>query len=145
MRLIFIFLISLMPVSLLADNRIALVIGMAVGSEKYLTAILATIGVLAIMMYLHSTGFGTLGRFDGHLSFLAGNTADDAFGAVLDRFCRSLKRVSVRRAGGEETAEYVFEVRLRDRERGQELVDALTQTPGVTDVSLVLRDELAEV
>jgi uncharacterized membrane protein YhiD involved in acid resistance len=125
---------------------LALVVGMAAGSEKYVTAIIGTAATALVILYLHYTSFGTLGRFDGHLSLLAAPMEDgDAFTSVLRRFCRSVKRMSVRQSGSDSTAEYIFQIRLRDRERSQELLDTLRTTPGVADVSLVLRDELHEL
>ncbi len=126
---------------------LSLVIGMAVGSEKYMTAVVGTMAMCLVLLYLHYTSFGTLGRFDGHLSFLGPWSGSDegTHLDVLGRFCRVWKRVSLRQVGSEGDSEYVFQVRLRDPERSQELLDALWHLPGVHDVSLVLRDELSEV
>ena len=41
---------------------IALVTGMAVGSQRYMTAIVGTIALLLATFYLTTTSFGTLGR-----------------------------------------------------------------------------------
>jgi uncharacterized membrane protein YhiD involved in acid resistance len=125
---------------------LALVIGMASGSGKYLTAIVGTSGTVIVALYLHFTSFGTLGRFDGHLSLLAApEDGGPDFARVIERFCRSSKRMSVRQSGSGRASEYIFQIRLRDRTRSQELLDALRGTPGVADVSLVLRDELHEL
>jgi len=126
---------------------LTLVVGMSVGSEKYMTAVVGTVAVVLVATYLHYTSFGSLGRFDGHLSFLLRRTGDDApdLLALLARHCRSTKQVSVRHGDGVGPAEYVFQVRLSDRGRSDALVEALQSTPGITDVALVLRDELSEV
>ena len=42
------------------------------------------------------------------------------------------------------SVEVVFQVRLRDRERGGELLDSLRGLGTVDDAALVLRDELME-
>ncbi len=126
---------------------LTLVVGMAVGSEKYLTALLGTLAVISVALYLHYTAFGSLGRFDGHLSFLLAGAEDPEAGhalALLQRFCRQAKRVSIRIAAGGEGSEYVFQVRLFDRERSAELVTALRGAPGVREVALVLNDDLSE-
>ena len=125
---------------------LSLVIGMAVGSERFLTAIIGTAGLVLVVPYMHYTAFGSGGRFDGHLSFLVTGTPEgDGHDAVLARFCRTLRRISVREAGLGEEREYVFQVRLRDRERSQELLGELRQSPGISNVALVIRDELAEI
>lgn len=124
----------------------SVVIGMAVGSQKYMTAIVGTAATALVMAYLHFTAFGNLGRFDGHLSFLAPWSPDDGKHLeVIGRFCKLWKRVSLHHVGSDGESEYVFQVRLKNPDRSQELLDALLRVPGVRDVSLVLRDELAEV
>jgi uncharacterized membrane protein YhiD involved in acid resistance len=127
---------------------LTLVVGMAVGSEKFITAIVGTVAIVLVAVYLHYTAFGSLGRFDGHLSFLLAHAGDDDAPdvlALLGGFCRSTKQISVRHLGAEEGTEYVFQVRLADRGRSEELVEALRSTAGVSEVALILRDELSEV
>ncbi len=126
---------------------LTLVIGMAVGSEKYVTAVSGTVATLMVMYYLYYTGFGTYGRFDGHLTSAAPGGVDPGSGhfRVIDDFCRSFRRVSLRQTAGGETEEYVFEVRLRRDAEGGALLERLGGMPGVRNVSLVLRDDLSEV
>jgi uncharacterized membrane protein YhiD involved in acid resistance len=125
----------------------ALVVGMAVGSQRYMAAILGTVVLMLVVLYLDATAFGTLGGFDGYLTCRltpSGRTRDEA-GRMLRRFCRAVKQVSLRQSGGEEDAEVVYQVGLRDRQRTDELLDALRGVDGVRHVSLVLRSELSEV
>ena len=125
---------------------LTLVIGMAVGSGKYVTAVSGTIAALGVVYYLHYTAFGTYGRFDGHLSFAApGGGTDAGHFRVIENFCRSFRRVSLRQTAGGETEEYVFEVRLRRGSESRDMVERLGGVPGVRNVSLVLRDDLSEV
>ena len=60
-------------------------------------------------------------------------------------FCRAVKQVSTRQSGEVEGAEFVYQIGLRDRERGQEMIRELRELDGVVHVSLVLRSELSEV
>ena len=55
----------------------SLVLGMAIGVGQYTASLVGTVGLLLAAGSLTMTGFGSRGRFDGHLSFLAGHTADD--------------------------------------------------------------------
>jgi uncharacterized membrane protein YhiD involved in acid resistance len=123
---------------------LSLVIGMACGTQRYLTAVFGTAIILLVAVYLWWTGFGTFGRFDGYLSLRTGGGAGGEFLDVLRRFCRSTKQISKHQAPGEGT-EYVFQVGLRNRAGSNELLEALNRVDGVENVSLVLRDELAEV
>lgn len=127
----------------------ALVLGMALGSQRYQAAIMGAMALLLVTAYLHVTSFGTKGHFDGHLSYRMDSGQGTDSGALaalqlqLKRFCRRMKPISERRSGS--VAEYVYQVRLRDRARGGELLEALRAVPGVGEVTLVLRDELAEI
>jgi hypothetical protein len=125
---------------------ISLVIGMAVGSQRYMTAIIGTVALGLVVLYLNTTSFGTLGRFDGYLTCRLGGGIDRGEVAQqLYRFCRAVRPVSTRQSGDEEGAELVYQVGLRDRDRGGELLEALQQLEGMRHVSLVLRNELSEV
>jgi uncharacterized membrane protein YhiD involved in acid resistance len=126
---------------------ISLVVGMAVGSQRYLVAILGTVALLLVVWYMNVTSFGTLGRYDGYLTVRvsrAGQGRQES-AALLDRFCRVIKPISTRQSGEEESAEFVYQVGLRDRERSSEMLAALRDLDHVSHVSLVLRSELSEV
>jgi len=125
---------------------ISLVVGMAVGSQRHLTAIIGTAALALAVMYLNVTSFGTLGRYDGYLTCrLATGIDRGELSQQLHRFCRAVKQVSTRQSGEEQGAELVYHVGLRDRERGGELLDELRQLEGMGHVSLVMRSELSEV
>ncbi len=123
---------------------IALVLGMALGSQRHGPAILGTLVLLGATVYLHWTRFGTNGLFDGHLSFRAGEHVQESeTRAILQRFCRRFNSLSVRRGQG--VTEYVFVVSLRDTTRGHEMLRDLETLDDVGQVALVLQDELSEV
>jgi len=126
---------------------VALVLGMALGAQRHLVALVGAGALLLVILYLRAVNFGTNSRFDGHLScrLPQGAVAHDAMRGALERFCRRVRQVSVRHVAGKDLVEYVFEVRLRDRLRGDELVGELEARASARDASLVLRDELAEI
>jgi len=126
---------------------ISLVIGLAVGSQRFLTAVIGTIVLVLVVIYLNLTSFGTLGRYDGYLTLRLAGPATGRSEALrlLQRFCKAFKQVSTRQSGEETGTEFVFQIGLRDRERGDELLDDLKRLEGVAHVSLVLRSELSEV
>ncbi|MBF0368612.1 MAG: DUF4956 domain-containing protein [Magnetococcales bacterium] len=122
---------------------LSIVIGMGVGTGKYLTTMLGAVAIVLVLFYLHFTGFGTLDRYDGHVSFLlSGGKGEGDFSQVMQRFCRSFKCISLRRS--QDAANYLFQVRLRDPGRSAEFLEALRQISGTSDVALVEREELTE-
>ena len=125
---------------------IALVVGMSVGSQRYMTAVVGTAALSLAVVYLNATSFGTLGRYDGYLTCrLAGGLDRGELSRHLHRFCRAIKQVSTRQSGDEEGAELVYQVGLRDRTRGGDLLEELQRLEGMRHVSLVMRNELSEV
>jgi uncharacterized membrane protein YhiD involved in acid resistance len=125
----------------------SLVVGMAVGSQRFLIAILGTLVMMLVVLYLNATSFGTLGRYDGYLTLRLGSSGGSGaeFRDQLQRFCRAIKQVSTRQTGDQVGAEFVYQVGLRDRDRTGELLAELQRIEGVQHVSLVLRNELSEV
>lgn len=126
---------------------ISLVVGMAVGTQRFQVAIVGTVALLLVVIYLNATSFGTLGRYDGYLTvrLAAAETGRGESSALLQKFCRAVKQVSTRQSGDDEAAEFVYQIGLRDRSRGGDLIRELRTLQGVTHVSLVLRSELSEV
>ncbi|MFG0253081.1 MAG: DUF4956 domain-containing protein [Phycisphaerales bacterium JB038] len=123
----------------------ALVLGMAAGSQRYGAAILGAAALVVVTFYLHWTSFGSIGRYDGHLTCRVSASPETGEGmrSVLRRFCRRVDRVSTREGAG--FAEYIFHIALRDRRRGQEMTEQLEALEGVGEAILVLGDEFTEV
>jgi hypothetical protein len=124
---------------------IVLVVGMAVGTQRFLLASVGTFVLILVVFFLHLTAFGTLGRFDGYLTVRLSRGGSGEPERVLRRFCREIKRVSSQHMGESAGEEIVFEIGLRDRSRGNDLIEELRRVDGVAHVSLMMRTEYAEV
>ncbi len=122
----------------------SLVLGMAVGTQKYEVAVVGTGALLAVTIYLHFTSFGSQGHYDGHPTAWLEDDGSGDFSSAMKRFCARNKCLSTRR-GSAGLTELVYQVKLRDRERHGDFVGELQGLASVSEVSLVLRDELAEV
>jgi uncharacterized membrane protein YhiD involved in acid resistance len=126
---------------------IALVVGMSVGTQRYLISILGTVILLVVAWYLDRTSFGSLLRFDGYLTLQlsgAGGGSPEPT-TLLRKFCRAFRQVSTRNLGDEDTSEFVFQIGLKDPRQSKDLLEELRTLHGVTHVSLLLRSELSEV
>jgi hypothetical protein len=108
-------------------------------------AIVGTAVLILVVLFLDVTAFGTLGRFDGYLTLRGPRRTNEETTRVLRRYCREVKHVSSRHAGGASGEEVVYEIGLRDRSRGDELLEELRRTAGVEHASLMIRTEYAEV
>ena len=131
----------------------SLVLGMAAGTQRYGIALVGGAVLMSVVTYLHLVAFGSKTRFDGHITYAVqrrGGAEGDEWRAalvrideVLSRFCRGVEKMTSHDSS--ETVEVVSAVRLRDPDRGSEMVEYLRATPGVVDASLVLRDRYAEL
>lgn len=126
---------------------VSLVLGMALGAQRHLIALTGAAALLMVIIYMRAVDFGATTRFDGHLSVRVphGPEPTRQVATTLRRYCRSRRQVSSRHVAGGGAVEYVYEVRLRDRSRGDEMVEELRRFAQATDASLVVRDELAEI
>jgi uncharacterized membrane protein YhiD involved in acid resistance len=124
---------------------ISLVVGMAVGTQRFVLAILGTGVIVLTVTFLQLTSFGALGRFDGYLTMRLSRRDGEEPERVLRRFCREIKNVSSRHLGDASEEELVFEVGLRDRSRANDLLDTLRRVDGVAHASLMIRTDYAEV
>lgn len=123
---------------------ISLVVGMTVGTQRFLLAIVGTVVLVTAVLFLEMTAFGSLARFDGYLTVHLTGRGNGELDRVLQRWCREVKRVSSRYTAESRGEELVFEIGLRDRTRGEELLEALRAVEGVDHVSLMIRTEYAE-
>ena len=125
----------------------AIVIGVSVGTQRFVTGIIGTAAMLALVWYLESVSFGAIDRFHGYLTVrLAARPATyTGSEAVLTRYCLRYRQVSKRQSDQDESAEVVYQVGLRDRNRVGDLVAELRKVDGVSHATALVRDEVLEV
>lgn len=126
---------------------VALVQGMAIGSQYFVAAIVGTLTILLVLFYIHWTDFGSRGSFDGYLRFsilLNGNTQGDFVG-ILQHYCRTARQIAKQQTALSPIANCTYQIKLRNLEQSNELVNELEQIEGIRDVSLILQEEIAEV
>lgn len=125
----------------------ALVIGMAAGSQRYAIAIVGTVILCSIAVYLHLISFGSHRPQNAFLRFnLAGSLGNDhPLPAVLKRFCSGFSLISVQDSTHADRSEYAYQLMIRDYSRNEEMLSALGEVPGISDISLTMQEELLEV
>jgi len=125
----------------------SLVIGMAAGSHRYATAIVGTIVLGMIVIYLYSTGFGTHQPHNGFLRFsLRGHIGPDhPIPVILRRFCGRFTMISVQDTGFGASAEYAYQLMIRNVAKNEQMIAALEQVEGIENVSLTMQEQLLEV
>jgi hypothetical protein len=121
--------------------------GMAVGTERQSTAVISTIFIACILLYLRLSAFGSRHRYDVVLQLVwAGdaNSGEVGLRPILRRHSSRVQLASSRRLPGE-GVDLSYRLLLRDPTRSDELQAELEQVPEVERLSLFLREDESEV
>jgi hypothetical protein len=125
----------------------ALVVGLATGSHRYLTAVLGTGGLSSVLLYLAWTDFGSHEPQSGFVRFrLRGPLEPDhPVHEVLRRYCGDFTLVSVEGGVSGEPSEYAFRVLIRDTTENEAFLSELEKVEGLENVRLITEDQLLDV
>jgi hypothetical protein len=130
----------------------AIVEGMAAGTMRFGIALIGSVIVGLVFLYLRATMFGSRQRYDVVLSLQANATQANGNGRTLVAALRPIfRRHSVRtqlasqRALDDTRVDLSYRLLMRDPSRSRELVTDLERTAGVSRVSLYRREEESEV
>jgi hypothetical protein len=121
--------------------------GLAIGTQRYSTALVGMLGVAAVMAYLRITSFGSRHQFDAVIDLrLAGNVVEIQSGVkqVLRQHCMHTRLATQQRMGAD-SASLSYRALLRDPSRSSELCGALENMSGVAEVTLFLREDESEI
>jgi len=125
----------------------AILEGLAVGTMRYSTALIAAMGVGLVLAYLRVTSFGARHRFDAVLNLqLEGDFSrlQPTLRGILDAHCARAMLTSEQQISPNSRVQS-YRVLLRDPSRSHELRSVLEQTQGMSDVTLYLRVDEGEV
>jgi uncharacterized membrane protein YhiD involved in acid resistance len=124
-----------------------LVVGMAVGSQRFASALLGAVAFLLVALYVHFTAFGSRNRYDGYLHFRINmnEVPETKLRDILHKFCFQARQVSSRQSGSiQPLTDCTYQVRLRDYESNNDMVSELEAMQGVEEVALNVQEDLAE-
>ncbi len=130
---------------------LCLVCGIAAGFGYYEIAVFGSIVANLVACYLHLTGFGAWNSGDSLLRFECGERSlgSSEFDVLLNRYCRRYSVVSVDETpafgGGEPIYQYAYKIRLRDVDRGPDLVSEMRESFRIEAVHLLVDQEHEEV
>ena len=120
--------------------------GLAIGTRAYSTALVGSVGVAAVFLYLRLTSFGTRRRFDAVLSLrLTGDSAAGMSGLskILYRYASRSELAAMQSiASG---SDLTYRILLRDASRCDELQSLLARIEGFENVSVFMHEDQAEI
>lgn len=119
----------------------SIVMGLAVGTLRFSTALIGCACVAAIFLYLRMTSFGSRHRYDVILSlhWTGAGAATAALRSILRRHSMQA-RLASERAAADEGMDLSYRLLLRDPSRTRELLDELEAADGVEYASLSQRE-----
>ncbi len=126
----------------------SLVVGMASGSQRYAVAIVGTVILSLIIIYLYLVGFGTHQPHNGFLRFVSKGYIgpDSLVPTILRRFCGSFTLISAQSSGfGTNEVEYAYQLMVRDAAMNTQLLSELQKVEGLENISLTMQEQLLEV
>ena len=126
----------------------SLVVGMATGAQRYATAIVGTVILCLIAIYLHLSDFGAHQSHNGFLRFtFRGHIAPDSpIPGIMRRFCGTFTLVSAQDSGfGTSEVEYAYQLMIRDAAKNEQMLSELEKIGGVENISLTMQERLLEV
>lgn len=125
-----------------------LVVGMAAGSQRYGVAIVGTIVLSLIVVYLYISGFGTQEPHNGFLRFTVKGPIlpDDSISTILKRFCGHFLLISVQDSGlGGSEVEYAYQLMVHNAAKNQQMLSELQDIEGIGNINLTMQERLLEI
>ncbi len=126
----------------------SLVVGMAAGSQRYAVAIIGTIFLCSITVYLHLTSFGTHQSYNGFLRFSFDGHIDpeNPIFVILKRFSGNFILVSAQDNNlNSSTVEYAYQLMIRNAGKNEQMLSELEKLEGIKNISLTMQEQLLEV
>lgn len=125
-----------------------LMIGMACGSKRYDIAIIGTVAMSLIIIYLHISSFGTHRPHNGFLRFnLTGHIGPShPVPVILKRFCSNFTLISAQDHDfGDPVVEYAYQIMIKNTSKNETLLAELEKIDNVSNISLTMQEQLLEV
>ncbi len=125
-----------------------LVVGMATGSQRYLTAVIGTCVLCFIAIYLRLVDFGMHRPHNGFLRLaLKGHIGPDhPIPRILKRFCGNFILISAQDSGLESPiVEYAYQLMIKNADKNEQMLAELEKVEGIESVALTMQEQLLEV
>ena len=126
----------------------SLVVGMASGSQRYAIAIVGTIILSLITIYLYLTGFGSHRPHNGFLrfSFKGHIGPKHPVLIILKHFCGNFTLISSQDEGlGGSRVEYAYQLMIRNARKNEQMLAELCNIDGVENINLTMQEQLLEI
>lgn len=126
----------------------ALVVGMACGSQRYAIAIVGTLVICLIILYLYLSDFGSHQPHNAFLRFTLEEHINPKHPVlvVLNKFCGNHTMISSNSGDfGTSTIDYAYQVMIKNASKNENMMDELQKINGIKNVSLTVQEQLLQI
>lgn len=118
----------------------SIVEGLAVGTQRFSTALIGLVALSIVFLYLRVTQFGSRFDYDAILNVCVadGSVVRGSLKGILERHCQRTIMTGDRQAGAAGNTELSYRLVLRDPSRYAELKEELVANPDLSRVMLSL-------
>ena len=126
----------------------SLVIGMACGSQRYSIAIIGTLAICLIILYLYLTDFGAHRPHNAFLRFnITGHiTPSHPVIKTLNKFCSNHTMISSQDGDyGDTSVEYAYQIMIKNANKNELMVAELQEVGNAKNLNLTVQEQLLQI
>ncbi len=126
----------------------ALVIGMAAGSQRYAIAIIGTLVIGMIILYLYMSDFGSHRPHNAFLRFTLNGYIAPTHPVIiiLNKFCGNHTMISSDGGDfGSQSVEYAYQIMIKNVAKNEAMMSELQKIEGVNNISLTVQEQLLQI
>jgi uncharacterized membrane protein YhiD involved in acid resistance len=125
----------------------ALALGISAGAQVYDIAIVGTLFFAGAAFFLTYSPFASRREFEGLLRFILPNDSrsEEEIERIFQEYTRSADLLAARDAIQGEAVEYTYQIQLIDPSFKTDLIDAISNLPGSSDISLIMQRTTVEI
>lgn len=118
---------------------LSLAIGMAVGTDNYVIAVVSTAVILLVIWFLYKTNFGSIHHDDYLLTFVVDSqkNSPDSFSGIFEKYFKNSMLLNIASKDDGHLSEMVYSVRFIDDAKSIDLVNELSALSGVLNVHVI--------
>jgi uncharacterized membrane protein YhiD involved in acid resistance len=121
---------------------------MACGSQRYVIAIIGSMSICAIIVYLHFSEFGSHRPHNAFLRFSFSGYIDNQHPVVkvLKKFCGNYALISSQGGGPDNImVEYAYQVMIKNVSKNEQMLSELHKVEGIENVNLTVQEQLLQI
>ncbi|MGE4286430.1 MAG: DUF4956 domain-containing protein [Phycisphaerae bacterium] len=124
----------------------ALVLGMACGSQRFRVAIIGAVALTVIVLYLYFSEFGSHRRHNAFLRFNAMSSEHAKIEPLLKKYCSEHTLISSHKSDWPEgSTEYSYQIMVKNIDGNEKMLAELETLEGIDNIYLSVQEQLLQI